>query len=280
VLNDIFWDPNQKTLRPAWRVISLFSCDYLLLHTLKVMLYVGDTNWTLSPSSRFLSFCVSSACVVLAWKYFDRNKRNVDVFRYFGCECNKKGFWWALVSGSIYCSVVLLIINFAAYGFAIPTITWETPKFTWLFAWFAHSIHEEIQFRGYMLSTFKYSLYWKKELQEWKPILLSSLLFSLAHFGNPGATLVAMINLFVFGGLLCLVTLSTKSLGMAIGMHFSWNYLQMLFGFPISGVVVQDFQKAPSGSKYISGGEFGPEEGIVFLLCNLLAILFIANKIK
>ena len=53
----------------------------------------------------------------------------------------------------------------------------------------------------------------------------------------------------------------------------------MLFGFPVSGMVVQD---SLQGSCTFPG-KFGPEEGIVFLLYHLLAILYllqIKNKKK
>ena len=81
------------------------------------------------------------------------------------------------------------------------------------------------------------------------------------------------------------------------------NFFLMLLGFPISGVMFlddpqqqqsqlqqllqlqqlqqqqQQLQQQQQHSKYLPpGGEFGPEGGVVFLLCNCLAICIMLFK--
>jgi hypothetical protein len=92
MLNEIFWELNQKTLRPIWRVLLLFSFNYLVLHFTKRLLYESTSDWAFSSSSRFLSLFVSCATAILAWKYFDLNKdNNLGLLRYFGCDFYRKG---------------------------------------------------------------------------------------------------------------------------------------------------------------------------------------------
>jgi hypothetical protein len=67
----------------------------------------------------------------------------------------------------------------------------------------------------------------------------------------------------------------TKQLWLPIGLHIGWNFFEgVIFGFPVSGmnsyklVLLRE-----SGPKTWTGGEFGPEAGLLVLPALLLGVI-------
>jgi len=61
----------------------------------------------------------------------------------------------------------------------------------------------------------------------------------------------------------------TGSLGLSVGLHFSWNFVMAgILGFPVSGKNIEFsiLQIEQSGADFFTGGAFGPEAGILGLL--------------
>lgn len=126
----------------------------------------------------------------------------------------------------------------------------------------AAAISEEMPLRGYVLQNL-----WE-EAGFWPAAIVTSLLFVLIHVGNPHLgehPWIAAINIAGDGILACLTVLWTRSLWLAWGQHFAWNFFEgPIFGAPVSGlhmpsVVVQTARE----SNVLSGGAFGPEGGLV-----------------
>ena len=118
---------------------------------------------------------------------------------------------------------------------------------------------EEILIRGYPLQ-----LIFKKSGQ-WTALLLTAIVFSLMHAMNPAITLLALFNIALAGLLLGSAWFVTRSLWLPIGIHTAWNLVQgTVLGFPVSGMpdasvfVVIDY-----GPAFLTGGDFGPEGGIL-----------------
>jgi membrane protease YdiL (CAAX protease family) len=114
----------------------------------------------------------------------------------------------------------------------------------------------------------------------WFSAVVNAVLFSLAHFFNPGATYLGLFNIFLAGLLFTVLTLQTRNIAWVVGIHFSWNFAQsVLFGFNVSGNdKISGLVKAQvSGVDYLSGGGFGVE-GSVFCTavfgCTLLWIIY------
>lgn len=129
------------------------------------------------------------------------------------------------------------------------------------------SVFEELLFRSYPLFALseRYPL--------WFAILVNGLLFALAHFANPGLTVLGIINITLAGILFALYTVQKQNISWAIGMHFAWNFTQaMVLGYHVSGNEMPGFVKAlPQGADYFSGGQFGIE-GSVF--CTFFLVVF------
>lgn len=128
----------------------------------------------------------------------------------------------------------------------------------------------ELLCRGYLLSGFM------KSLSLPLAVLLSSLAFSAIHLLNTGFSVLACINLTLFGVFAALLTLRRGSLWAAAGMHCAWNFTEgILFGVPVSGVAFNSslFSAAVNMDKaLINGGAFGPEGGLAVTLALALGI--------
>ena len=77
--------------------------------------------------------------------------------------------------------------------------------------------------------------------------------------------------------MICLPLLITARLGISIGIHFSCNLVQgVIFGFAISG----DIAKTPMvnmemPNNLLTGGVFGPEEGLLLILLDIIAVMLV-----
>lgn len=98
-------------------------------------------------------------------------------------------------------------------------------------------------------------------------IVVSSVLFALAHGANPSVGVFALINIFLAGILLGIAYLRTLSLWFATAVHMGWNWtMATLFDLPVSGLQMFDtplYQPSVGGPGWWSGAMFGPEGGLV-----------------
>ena len=70
-------------------------------------------------------------------------------------------------------------------------------------------------------------------------ILACSLFFSALHLGNPGITVLALVNIFLVGVFFGLLVYRLNSPWAAMGAHAGWNFTQnILFGLPNSGSTI------------------------------------------
>ena len=103
-------------------------------------------------------------------------------------------------------------------------------------------------------------------------VLVSGLSFSVLHLGNPGASPIWLVRLFLQGMLLADAVYRTRSLWWSVGYHTGWNWASApLFGAAGSGYLDQGhlFDFVPGGATWITGGAIGPE-GSVFAFVAVL----------
>ncbi len=131
---------------------------------------------------------------------------------------------------------------------------------------------EEIVFRGYVLQTLEAWRGWRLAL------VVSSLLFGLAHFFNPSFGGLPLANLVLAGAAFGLMYRLTRRLWLPIAYHFMWNYAQgPLFGFRVSGLNFETIlQTETTGPALWTGGAFGPEGGLIVTSTLLLLIGLLA----
>jgi membrane protease YdiL (CAAX protease family) len=76
-----------------------------------------------------------------------------------------------------------------------------------------------------------------------------------------------------------IITLRTRSLSSAIGIHWAWNYVQgTIFGFAVSGHNITGILKAEQlSTPMLTGGDFGAE-GSALLIPITLFLILLVNK--
>jgi len=120
------------------------------------------------------------------------------------------------------------------------------------------AVVEEMLFRGYILRNLMISF--NKHIA----LLISAILFTLAHSPNLEMSFFSFFNIFLAGILLGISYIHTKNLWFPIALHFSWNLFQSLFGFNVSGrdtYSIIEFSIKENNN--INGGNFGFEGSVL-----------------
>lgn len=140
-----------------------------------------------------------------------------------------------------------------------------------LFKFAAVGVVEELLFRGYLQTALQ------RRHGVKAAVVVSALVFALAHFVNPGYAPLAFLNTLIVAVLLSLMFLFHASLWPVIGFHFAWDWVQTHLlqvaihpSFGPRGFLV--FKPEPGANSLLSGVPYGPE-GTVFATVILLALL-------
>jgi hypothetical protein len=136
------------------------------------------------------------------------------------------------------------------------------------------ALAEEALFRGYGLQTMA------RAGLAWVGVLLTLLLFGLAHQENPNVVpLVSFTNTALAGLWLAVAYLRTRSLWLPLGVHWSWNWASgWFFGLPVSGMhlVSNPLLKAnDAGPFWLTGGSYGIEGGVACTISLTLFTIFL-----
>jgi membrane protease YdiL (CAAX protease family) len=142
----------------------------------------------------------------------------------------------------------------------------------WAAVFVCVGMHEEFAFRGYWLFSFS------RRLRFWPAALFISVVFGVAHLGNPGENALGIFQVVVTGLFFCLTIRRTGNLWFAIGFHAAWDWAETFFyGTPDSGLlgVGRFLNTSVQGPHWFTGGSAGPEGSLVALLVLLLFALLI-----
>jgi membrane protease YdiL (CAAX protease family) len=140
---------------------------------------------------------------------------------------------------------------------------------------------EELLCRSYLMVSLS------RKWPLWACVVSNALLFSLFHLGNPGISVIALVNIFLFGLFASLLTLRRGSIWMVGALHSMWNFAQgNLFGIPVSGLVGSPSPLKATAAEggwqtLLNGGSFGIEGGLAataVLALACLALLMIPTK--
>ncbi|MGK5062903.1 CPBP family intramembrane glutamic endopeptidase [Janthinobacterium sp. LB3P112] len=122
---------------------------------------------------------------------------------------------------------------------------------------------EEMMFRGVLFGVTARALGSKAA------IVISSLVFALAHLPNAGFSLLAIIALVAYGVLQAALYMQTRRLWVCIGTHIGWNYcVGQVFSSTVSGHAATDglLRGELAGNAMLTGGVFGVEASLVTVL--------------
>lgn len=177
----------------------------------------------------------------------------------------------------LLCALILWFIGDLDFAFA------EKIPLFYLLAFFVgfviQGMSEEVLVRGYFMVSLT------NRCHTAIAVGISSIVFALLHLANPGISLLAMLNLTLFGVFMAVYILRTDDIIGACAIHSAWNFAQgNLVGIRVSGtaqlptVAVMN----PLGEQDLfHGGDFGLEGGLIvtFMLLAVIALtLFLPRK--
>ncbi|WP_160672844.1 CPBP family intramembrane glutamic endopeptidase [Clostridium sp. C8-1-8] len=239
-------------------------------------------NFISSSYSMLLTTSISIAlCFLWVYLYEKRKPVSLGFYKKNAAPNYIQGFLIGLLLMSIE-AIILSITNNAyiskgdvsSYGLLSLIIV--------VISWIVQGASEEILIRGFALQAIS------ARYNTIVGVLVSSIIFALLHMLNPGVSLLAIINLILFGILAALLALYTENLWASCALHSAWNFAEgNVYGFLVSGT------NAYGGSflyvqyktnNLINGGLFGPEGGLADTLISAIAIivllLLISKKSK
>lgn len=210
--------------------------------------------------------------VILFWKVWDKKK--VKDIGLINIKMGWKDLCVGLLAGAVSFTVVAAILLITksvelANSFTKPNIS--AGLLIQFIIFIFVGINEELFARGYCMTVLKQTKIY------WVPIVGSSVIFSLMHSMNQGISLLAYINLFLFGITMGYLFIKTKNIWMGIGYHITWNYFQgNVFGFLVSGNNTDSLYNIKLiNQNIINGGNFGPEGGLVVTILLVITIFII-----
>ena len=105
-------------------------------------------------------------------------------------------------------------------------------------------------------------------------LIISGLFFGLSHITNEHATLVSVLGAGIGGLIAGMMFSTTKRLWLPISFHVMWNFTQVFYGTPVSGIDEFSgyslFQSRLQGPDLLTGGPFGPENSIITIILTLI----------
>lgn len=210
------------------------------------------------------------AVPILTWKYFF--KRPLSNMGLPSIKKHGKELLIGLVFGIISISfvfILLLLSNNASVALWEPQFS--TSLISYLVLYTIVGFSEEIMGRGFIMATLRQS----RNLP--LVLIVSSIIFALLHSINPDFGILPLINIALVGLLFAYMFIKSGNIWMPIGYHITWNYFQgNIFGFNVSGLDQNGLLTTELGSnKFISGGDFGPEGGIIVTIVVILSFTFV-----
>jgi len=271
--------PGEKRSRAGWRLLgqSILYLVLVLALSIPAIIWQGLAFNVYSLLAQFLTFLAITISVFIARWLFDRRS-----IKSLGLSLNWQTLADLLV-GFIISGLMMgliFLIEWSAGWLKIEGFAWQEYTFThiavdmlFMLAMFILvGWQEELSSRGYQLINLAegLNLFWG--------VIISSLVFALLHLSNPNATLMSVVGLFISGVFLAYGYLSTRQLWLSIGLHIGWNFFEgTILGFEVSGVTgwPRLIYQTVDGNPLFTGGDFGPEAGLVLLPGVILGFLLV-----
>ena len=270
--------------RPLWRRTIDFPLAALLIGVIVFccIVAVGGLFQRLHPPMPMLEFRVlfTALNVALAFAGYKLVLRHLgerprDDLRFRGAA---KALGLGLLTGLVvFSGIVGVAALFGAYRITACCSTSQLPIIL-LDAGIMTAVLEELLFRGILFR-------WIEEFAgSWAALLVTALLFGLAHRENPNATWFSSFAIAVEAGILLGgAYMLTRSLWLPMGLHAAWNFAEgYIFDVPVSGQPEKGLVTAKlSGPLLLSGGDFGLEASLIaVIIAGALGVWFVWMAVK
>lgn len=269
---------------PAQSIMLFSNKDYMAAVASNNLSEIMEISMQVASSDTYIIFSlfcdiIMIAVVFLFCRFIQKRKLRTLGF------CKKgllKEYLFGALLGFLFFSAAVLG-SVLAGGLKIEGFS---PDFSlglfvlFLLGFMVQGMAEEILCRGYFLVSFsrRYPLY--------AAALANSLLFAALHLLNGGISILAFINLFLFGIFASLYFINRGNIWGIGAFHSIWNLVQgNFYGIRVSGINVQSSlftTVSCEGKELLSGGAFGLEGSIMvtIVLCLGIVFLYVRNKKK
>ena len=255
---------------------------YLVLGVLAFLIIPGVVGYVLLPNipayAAVLLSTIAAVVTLFAFKKYLSWYVEDGESLSFGGKARMMGVGWAV---SVVNFLAIIVCLFLCGCYRIVNVELDVAsQLSWLSLFLLVGVMEEVIFRGILFRLIA---------DKWNiavGLTTSSLLFGLAHLGNPGATLWAALAIALASGwLFGMAYAYHQTIWVPVGMHWAWNYLEGgVFGCAVSGTPL-DYRPliTPkiSGTDLLSGGAFGPEASIICVAIGIgISIVYTVLYIK
>lgn len=191
----------------------------------------------------------------------------------------KKGFakeyFVGMVAGFVLFSAAILICVITG-ALKINGLSAQIPVFLitmYFLGYLVQGMAEEVLCRGYFMVSVarKYSMI--------TAILVNALVFAALHLFNNGITVLAFINLTLFGIFASVYFIKRGNIWGIAALHSVWNFVQgNFYGIRVSGMRLSSSvlsSEVVEGAGFINGGSFGLEGGIAVTICLVIGTVIL-----
>jgi membrane protease YdiL (CAAX protease family) len=266
-------------LRAGWRALAfiipmvLFEVESGHLLSVQHDLFgEGDTaaGWLFLKTILFI-YVLIVALSIGVFEHRSLAEYGLPLQKIFGKDLWAGAFWGF---GLLTANIALMALT-SAYSFgtvALPGVQIVKYGLLWAAADLMVGMAEEFVFRGYLLFTLT------RGMGFWPAAILTSALFGLTHLDVPGEPWTAVMNIALLSLLLCLALRRTGSLWFAIGSHMAFDWGQAFF-YSTDRTQVQGhlFNASLQGSKWLTGGDAGPEANAFNVFLVIAGILLFSR---
>ena len=298
-IKHLFWNRDEVRLRAGWRILVYSALWFFLGYA---AIYLRDTvsaGWLPEVyRTPLLAAIFTLLVVVLLTGLVGSRLLDRRPLADYGFHLNKG--WWLDLGFGMALGTLLMLGIFGveqALGWTEITGTFVTgdsgqrfgPLILVLFTTILlyGGILEEITYRGYMLQNLAEGLNLKRigpQLATLIAVLISSVVFGLAHASNASATALSTINTMLIAALvLAAGYVLTGQLALPIGFHVAWNFAQVgVLGYSPSANPVDAslFAISEHGPALWTGGAYGHEGGLLATGAYILGFLMIVAWVR
>lgn len=206
-------------------------------------------------------------------------KRKPDTLGFVKAGMGKEYLVGIVVGFVMFSSAVLICVVTGAIKIEGVSETFSIGMFIlFLLGFMLQGMAEEVLCRGYVMVSIarRYSM--------WTAVISNAVIFAALHLLNSGISVLAFINLVLFGVFASLYFIKRGNIWGIGAVHSVWNLVQGNFwGLRVSGMVTECSvlrSTMVEGRDILNGGAFGPEGGLGVSVVLLVGICVLLRKKK
>lgn len=206
-------------------------------------------------------------------------KRKPDTLGFVKAGMGKEYLVGIVVGFVMFSSAVLICVVTGAIKIEGISETFRIGMFIlFVLGFMLQGMAEEVLCRGYVMVSIarRYSM--------WTAVISNAVIFAALHLLNSGISVLAFINLVLFGVFASLYFVKRGNIWGIAAVHSVWNLVQGNFwGLRVSGMVTECSVLRSTmieGRDILNGGAFGPEGGLGVSVVLLVGICVLLRKKK